>query len=69
MVWRRRHRGREGEARVQGQEEKAKAALLIIAAHVKENFPMLRGCADSILGITELSLEKDGIVIKKFEVN
>jgi len=51
------------------EEEKAKAALLIIAAHVKENFPMLRGCADSVLGIKELSLEKDGIVIKKFEVN
>jgi hypothetical protein len=51
------------------EEEQAKAALLIIAAHVKENFPMLRGCADSILGITELSLEKDGIVINKFEVN
>jgi hypothetical protein len=51
------------------EEEKTKAALLIIAAHIKENFPMLRGCADSILGIKELSLEKDGIVINKFEVN
>lgn len=50
-------------------EEKAKATLLIVAAHIKENFPMLRGCADSILGISELSLEKDGIVIKKFQVN
>ena len=51
------------------EEDKAKAALLIIAAHVKENFPMLRGCIDSVLEIKELSLEKDGIVIKKFEVN
>ena len=51
------------------EEEKAKAALLIIAAHIKENFPMLRGCTDSILEIEELSLEKDGIVINKFEVN
>jgi len=51
------------------EEEKAKAALLIVAAHIKENFPMLRGCAGSILGINELSLEKDGIVINKFEAN
>jgi len=51
------------------EEQKAKASLLVIAAHIKENFPMLRGCADSILGIQELSLEKDGIVINKFEVN
>jgi hypothetical protein len=51
------------------EEKKAKAALLIVAAHLKENFPMLRGCADSVLGIAELSLEKDGIVINKFEVN
>ena len=51
------------------EEEKAKAALLIIAAHIKEEFPMLRGCADSILGIKGLSLERDGIVIRKFEVN
>jgi hypothetical protein len=51
------------------EEEKAKAALLIIAAHIKEKFPMLRGCADSILDIKELSLEKDGIVITKFEAN
>ena len=50
-------------------EEKAKAALLIIAAHVKENFPMLRGCADTVLDIKDLSLEKDGIVIRKFGVN
>ncbi len=51
------------------EEEKAKAALIIIAAHIKEKFPMLRGCTDSILEIKELSLEKDGIVINKFEVN
>ena len=51
------------------EEEKAKAALLIIAAHIKENFPMLRGCTDSILEIEELSLERDGIVINRFEVN
>ena len=51
------------------EEEKAKAALLIIAAHIKENFPVLRGCTDAILDIEELSLEKDGIVIGKFEVN
>lgn len=50
-------------------EEKAKAALLIIAAHVKEKYPMLRGCADSMLDIKELSLGKDGIVINKFDVN
>ena len=51
------------------EEEKAKAALLVIAAHVKENFPMLRGFADSILDVEELSLEKDGIVISKFAAN
>lgn len=51
------------------EEEKAKAALLIIAAHIKENFPMLRGFTDSMLEIEELSLERDGIVINKFEVN
>jgi len=51
------------------EEEKAKAALLVIAAHIKERFPMLRGCTDAILEIKELSLEKDGIVINKFEVN
>lgn len=51
------------------EEKNAKAALLIIAAHVNENFPILRGFTDSILDIEELSLEKDGIVINKFEVN
>jgi hypothetical protein len=51
------------------EEEKAKAALLVIAAHIKENFPVLRGCTDAILDVEELSLEKDGIVIGKFEVN
>lgn len=50
-------------------EEKAKAALMIVSAHIKENYPMLRGCADSILDIKELSLEKDGFVIRKFEAN
>jgi len=51
------------------EEEKAKAALLVIAAHIKENFPVLRGCTDAILDVEELSLEKDGIVIGKFVVN
>lgn len=51
------------------EEEKVKAALLIIAAHIREKYPMLRGCATSILDIKELSLEKDGIVINKFDVN
>jgi len=51
------------------EEEKAKAALLVIAAHIKENFPVLRGCTDAILDVEGLSLEKDGIVIGKFEVN
>lgn len=51
------------------EEEKAKAALLIVAAHIKEEFPMLRGCTDAMLGIKGLSLERDGIVIRKFEVN
>ena len=51
------------------EEEKAKAALLVIAAHIKENFPVLRGCTDAILDVEELSLEKDGIVIAKFEAN
>jgi hypothetical protein len=51
------------------EEEKAKAALLVIAAHIKENFPVLRGCADAILDAEGLSLEKDGIVIGKFDVN
>jgi hypothetical protein len=51
------------------EEEKAKAALLIIAAHVKENFPMLRGFTDAILDIEGLSLERDGIMINKFAVN
>ncbi|TMI81701.1 MAG: hypothetical protein E6H10_11180 [Bacteroidetes bacterium] len=51
------------------EEEKAKAALLIIAAHVKEKYPILRGYADLMLDIKELSLEKDGIVINKFDVN
>ena len=51
------------------EEEKAKAALLVIAAHLKENFPVLRGCTDAILDVEELSLEKDGIVIGKFVVN
>jgi hypothetical protein len=50
-------------------EEKAKAALLVIAAHVKEEFPMMRGYADAFLETTDLSLEKDGIIIEKFEVN
>ena len=51
------------------EEEKAKAALLIIAAHVKEEFPMMRGYADTLLETEKLSLERDGIVIEKFEVN
>jgi len=51
------------------EEKKAKAALLIIAAHVKENFPILRGYTDSLFDMEELSLEKDGIVINKFETN
>ncbi len=51
------------------EEEQVKAALLIIAAHIKENFPILRGYANCLLDIEELSLEKDGIVIHKFEVN
>jgi hypothetical protein len=51
------------------EDEKAKAALLVIAAHVKENFPMLRGFTDAILEVEELSLEKDGIVINKFAAN
>jgi hypothetical protein len=51
------------------EEEKAKAALLIIAAHMKEHFPMMRGYADTILETRHLSLEKDGIVIEKFEAN
>lgn len=51
------------------EEKKAKAALLIIAAHLKENFPMLKSYTESILEIEELTLEKDGIVINKFEVN
>ena len=51
------------------EEKKAKAALLMIAAHVKENFPILRGYTDSLFDIEELSLEKDGIVISRFEVN
>jgi hypothetical protein len=50
-------------------EEKAKAALIIIAAHIKEEFPMLKGYADTFLETTDLSLEKDGIVIEKFEAN
>ncbi|HET9826445.1 MAG TPA: hypothetical protein VFP87_13990 [Chitinophagaceae bacterium] len=51
------------------EEEKVKAALLIIAAHVREKYPMLRGCAEAILDIKELSLEKDGIIINRFDVN
>lgn len=51
------------------EEEKAKAALLIIAAHVKEQFPLMRGYTDSLLETEDLSLEKDGIVIERFEVN
>ena len=51
------------------EEEKAKAALLLIAAHVKENFPMLKAFADAMLDVTELSLERDGIVISKFAAN
>jgi hypothetical protein len=51
------------------EEEKAKAALLVIAAHVKEQFPMLRGYTDTMLETRHLSLEKDGIVIEKFKAN
>lgn len=51
------------------EEEKAKAALLIIAAHVKEQLPVMRGYTDALLETEDLSLEKDGIVIEKFEVN
>jgi len=51
------------------EEEKVKAALIIIAAHVKEEFPIMRGYADTFLGTTGLTLEKDGIVIEKFEAN
>lgn len=51
------------------EEDKAKAALLIIAAHIKEQFPVMRGYADVLLETTELSLEKDGIMIAKFDVN
>jgi hypothetical protein len=51
------------------EEEKAKAALLIIAAHVKEHYPVMRGYTDALLETGDLSLEKDGIVIEKFEVN
>ncbi len=51
------------------EEEKAKAALLVIAAHVKDNFPMLRGFTDAILEVEQLSLERDGIVINKFAAN
>jgi hypothetical protein len=51
------------------EEEKAKAALLIIAAHIKDQFPVMRGYADTLLETEDLSLEKDGIVIEKFEVN
>jgi len=50
-------------------EEKANAVLLVIAAHVKENFPMLRGFTDAILDTEKLSLERDGIVINKFAAN
>jgi hypothetical protein len=50
-------------------EKKAKAALLIVSAHIKERYPMLKSCADSILDIKELSLEKDGFVIRRFEAN
>ena len=50
-------------------EEKAKATLIIIAAHVKEEFPMMRGYADALFETTDLTLEKDGIVIEKFEAN
>lgn len=51
------------------EEEKAKAVLLVIAAHIKDQHPVLRGYADALLETEELSLEKDGIVIEKFEVN
>jgi len=51
------------------EEEKAKATLIIIAAHVKEQFPVMRGCVDAMLETKDLSLEKDGIMIEKFEVN
>ena len=50
-------------------EEKAKAALLVIAAHIKEQYPVMRGYADQLLETDDLSLERDGIVIEKFEVN
>ena len=36
------------------EEKQAKAVLLIIAAHVKENFPILRGYTDSLFDIEEL---------------
>jgi len=51
------------------EEEKAKAALLIIAAHIKEQYPVVRGYADMLLETEDLSLERDGIVFEKFEVN
>lgn len=51
------------------EEEKAKAVLLIIAAHIKEEYPVLKGYTDQLLETDELSLERDGIVIEKFEVN
>jgi len=51
------------------EEEKAKAALLIIAAHVKEQFPVMRGYTDALLETEDLSLEKDGVVSEKIEVN
>jgi hypothetical protein len=51
------------------EEEKAKAALLIIAAHIKDQLPVMKGYADTLLETEDLSLERDGIVIEKFEVN
>jgi len=51
------------------EEEKAKAALLVIAAHIKEQYPVVRGYTDMLLETEDLSLERDGIVFEKFEVN
>jgi hypothetical protein len=51
------------------EEEKAKAALLVIAAHINDQFPVMRGYTDTLLETEDLSLEKDGIIIEKFEVN
>ena len=40
------------------EKEQAKAALLIIAAHVKEQFPLMRGYTDALLETEDNSLEK-----------